>query len=34
VRKVRLRDLLQHPAPAWRPVTANPGFVGVFRFMP
>jgi uncharacterized protein YfaT (DUF1175 family) len=31
VRKVRLATLSQHPAPRWRPVTANPNFVGVFR---
>lgn len=31
VRKLRLADLLRHPAPRWRPVSNNPGFVGVFR---
>lgn len=31
VRKVRLTDLLRHPAPHWRPLKANPHFVGVFR---
>ena len=31
VRKVRLRDLMRHPAPRWRPVAGNPQFVGVFR---
>jgi hypothetical protein len=31
VRKARLLDLRQHPAPRWRPLTSNPGFVGVFR---
>jgi uncharacterized protein YfaT (DUF1175 family) len=31
VRKVRLRDLRQHPAPRWRPLTSNRQFVGVFR---
>ena len=31
VRKVRLRDLLRHPAARWRPVAGNPQFVGVFR---
>ena len=31
VRKTRLSTLMQHPAPRWRPVTANPQFVGVFR---
>jgi uncharacterized protein YfaT (DUF1175 family) len=31
VRKVRLADLVRHPAPRWRPVSNNPNFVGVFR---
>jgi uncharacterized protein len=31
VRKVRLSVLTQHPAPRWRPLAANPQFVGVFR---
>lgn len=31
VRKVRLKDLLRHPAPRWRPDATNPAFVGVFR---
>jgi uncharacterized protein YfaT (DUF1175 family) len=31
VRKVRLADLLQHPAPRWRPLSANPHFIGAFR---
>jgi uncharacterized protein YfaT (DUF1175 family) len=31
VRKVRLSTLMQHPAPRWRPVAANPQFVGAFR---
>jgi uncharacterized protein YfaT (DUF1175 family) len=31
VRKVRLSTLRQHPAPRWRPLTANQNFVGVFR---
>ena len=31
VRKVRLRDLQQHPSPRWRPLTVNRQFVGVFR---
>lgn len=31
VRKVRLRDLQQHPSPRWRPLTLNRQFVGVFR---
>ncbi|HUE89368.1 MAG TPA: DUF1175 family protein [Vicinamibacterales bacterium] len=32
VRKVRLADLLQHPAPRWRPLPSNPQFAGVFRW--
>lgn len=31
VRKVRLADLVRHPAPRWRPLITNPAFVGVFR---
>ncbi len=31
VRKVRLSDLLRHPASRWRPAAINPSFVGVFR---
>lgn len=31
VRKVRLADLMRHPSPRWRPVAANPRFIGVFR---
>ena len=31
MRKVRLSDLMRHPAARWRPTTANPAFVGVFR---
>ena len=31
VRKVRLRDLQQHPSSRWRPLTSNRQFVGVFR---
>ncbi|MGE3273934.1 MAG: DUF1175 family protein [Vicinamibacterales bacterium] len=31
IRKVRLADLLRHPAPRWRPQASNPHFVGVFR---
>lgn len=31
VRRVRLATLARHPAPRWRPVMANPSFVGVFR---
>ena len=31
VRKVRLADLSRHPAPRWRPLEANPQFIGIFR---
>jgi uncharacterized protein YfaT (DUF1175 family) len=31
VRKARLETLLAHPSARWRPVTANPNFVGVYR---
>lgn len=31
VRKVRLADLLRHPAARWRPIRSNPAFVGIFR---
>jgi uncharacterized protein YfaT (DUF1175 family) len=31
VRKVRLHDLLRHPAPRWRPTATNKQFVGAFR---
>jgi uncharacterized protein YfaT (DUF1175 family) len=31
VRKVSVADLTRHPSPRWRPVRANPEFVGVFR---
>jgi uncharacterized protein YfaT (DUF1175 family) len=31
VRKAALADLERHPSPRWRPLTANPAFIGVFR---
>jgi uncharacterized protein len=31
VRKAALADLMRHPSSRWRPVPANPAFVGVFR---
>lgn len=31
MRKVRLADLRQHPAPRWRPIPGNRSFIGVFR---
>lgn len=31
IRKVRLRDLRQHPAPRWRPHPSNASFLGVYR---
>jgi len=33
IRKVRMADLRQHPAPRWRPVPSNGAFVGVFRLI-
>lgn len=33
VRKVALSELLKHPVPRWRPIAANPAFVGVFRWL-
>lgn len=33
IRKVRMADLQQHPAPRWRPVPSNRAFVGVFRLV-
>lgn len=33
VRKVRLADLVRHPAPRWRPLRSNPAFIGVFRLV-
>jgi uncharacterized protein len=31
VRKVRLADLVRHPEPRWRPIVANPAFLGYYR---
>ncbi len=31
VRKTRLADLVRHPLARWRPLLANPAFIGVFR---
>ena len=33
VRKAQLGTLARHPSPRWRPVPANPNFVGVFRLV-
>ena len=33
IRKVRMADLRQHPAPRWRPVPSNQAFIGVFRLI-
>ena len=33
IRKVRMADLLQHPAPRWRPAASNRAFIGVFRLI-
>ncbi|HWZ45674.1 MAG TPA: DUF1175 family protein [Candidatus Saccharimonadales bacterium] len=32
MRRVQLRQLLQHPSPRWRPVRANTNFLGVYRW--
>jgi uncharacterized protein YfaT (DUF1175 family) len=32
LRRVALAELLDHPQPQWRPVTANPNFLGVYRW--
>ncbi len=32
MRRMSLADLLDHPLPAWRPVVANPNFLGVYRW--
>lgn len=32
VREVEARTLIEHPDPRWRPLVANPSFLGVYRF--
>jgi len=32
VRELELQSLLHHPDPRWRPLAANPRFLGVYRF--
>ena len=32
LRRVLLNELLNHPQPQWRPVDANPNFLGVYRW--
>jgi hypothetical protein len=32
LRRVTLSELLNHPQPQWRPVAANPNFLGVYRW--
>jgi len=32
LRRVALGELLDHPQPQWRPVAANPNFLGVYRW--
>ncbi len=32
VKKVYLSDLAHHPNPRWHPVSANPYFLGVYRW--
>ncbi len=32
IRRVRVRELLQHPSPRWRPAPGNGNFLGVYRW--
>ena len=32
IRRVALSELLDHPQPQWRPILANPNFLGVYRW--
>jgi uncharacterized protein YfaT (DUF1175 family) len=32
MRRVGLRQLMQHPSPRWRPVPGNSNFLGVYRW--
>ncbi|MGD0787305.1 MAG: DUF1175 family protein [Terracidiphilus sp.] len=32
IRRVTLAELLDHPDPRWRPISANPNFLGVYRW--
>jgi uncharacterized protein len=32
IRRVAVRELLQHPYPRWRPLPLNPAFLGVYRW--
>jgi hypothetical protein len=32
LRRVNLSELLDHPQPQWRPIPANPNFLGVYRW--
>jgi uncharacterized protein len=32
LRRVNLSELLDHPEPRWRPIPANPNFLGVYRW--
>jgi uncharacterized protein len=32
IRRLSLAQLLEYPAPQWRPISANPDFLGVFRW--
>ncbi|MDH4129815.1 MAG: DUF1175 domain-containing protein [Spirochaetota bacterium] len=32
VRKVSVRELINHPDPKWRPIIVNPSFIGVYRW--
>jgi uncharacterized protein YfaT (DUF1175 family) len=32
MRRIQLRQLMQHPSPRWRPVSGNSNFLGVYRW--
>ena len=32
IRRVTLAELLDHPDARWRPISANPNFLGVYRW--
>jgi hypothetical protein len=32
IRRLAVPDLLRYPEPQWRPISANPAFLGVYRW--
>jgi hypothetical protein len=32
LRRLAMAELLDHPQPQWRPLAANPNFLGVYRW--